>query len=258
MSPGSVSISVDIDHGRYADRPRTPCKEETLTQQSRLDELREFDQAWLAALEQTPLVNLFAGLVGLTRLGERPAPLERLTSVVNRSGEETVALIRRDTTARIEGGLVYWDDPFPGDRTLRTLHLGDREVPMKSGCAPDLFGIAVVLDVPFRVDDTCAATGAPIRVDFVPDDVERVDPSGVVTVLLPPGELQVSISGTFEQINADVCTYQPFFGSAEAAGDWLAGHPGGRVFTVREMFERPWVSYYRDRLRPLIYPSIRV
>jgi len=230
-----------------------------MTEQSRPGELEEFDQAWIAALEQTPLVGLLAGLVGLTRLGERPAPLERLAAIVDRSAAETAALVRRETTARIEGGgLIHWDEPFPGDRALRTLYVGGREVPMKSGCAPDLFGIAAVLDVPFRVEDTCAATGAPIRVDFVPDGFELVDPPEAVTVLLPIGELQASILGTFEQINANVCTYQPFFGSAEAARGWLASHPGGRVFTVGEMFERPWVSYYRDRLRPLIHPSVSV
>src|SRR5262249_55119318 len=75
------------------------------------------------------------------------------------------------------------------------LYVDGREVPMKSGCPPDLFGIAAVLDVPFRVEDTCAATGAPIHVDFVPDGFERVDPPEAVTVLLPIGELQASISG---------------------------------------------------------------
>ncbi len=229
-----------------------------MTEQSRPGELEEFDHAWIAALEQAPLVGLLAGLVGLTRLGERPAPLDRLAAIVDRSAAETAALVRRDTTARIEGGLIHWDEPFPGDRTLRTLYVGGREVPMKSGCAPDLFGIAAVLDVPFRVEDTCAATGAPIRVDFVPDGFERVDPPEAVTVLLPIGELWASISGTFEEINANVCTYQPFFASAEAARGWLASHPGGRAFTVEEMFERPWLSYYRDRLRPLIHPSVRV
>jgi hypothetical protein len=229
-----------------------------MTGASRPDELEDFDQAWVAALEQTPLVALLAGLAGLTRLGERPAPLDRLAAIVDRSAAETEALIRRDTTARIEGGLVYWDEPFPGDRTLRTLYVGDRAVPMKSGCAPDLFGIAAVLDVPFRVEDTCAATGAPISVEFVPGGFERVDPQEAVTVLLATDQVQAAISGTFDQINADVCTYQPFFASAEAAQEWQAGHPGGRVFTVQEMFERPWVSYYGDRLRPLIHPSIRV
>jgi hypothetical protein len=33
-----------------------------------------------------------------------------------------------------------------------------------------------VLDLPFRVEDTCPATGAPIRIEFVPGGVERVDP----------------------------------------------------------------------------------
>jgi alkylmercury lyase len=225
-----------------------------MTGKSLQDGLMEFDQAWLTALEQTPLVGLLAGLTGLTRLGERPAQLDRLAAIVGRSAAQTEELIRRDTTARIEDGLVYWDEPFPGDRTLRTLYISGREVPMKSGCAPDLFGIAAVLDVPFRVEDTCAATGVPIRIDFVPDGFERVDPPSAVTVLLGPGELQASISGTLEQINADVCTYQPFVASAEAAHDWLAAHPGGRVFTVEEMFERPWVSYYRHRLRQIIHP----
>ncbi len=229
-----------------------------MNQQSHPDELREFDQAWLAGLEQTPLVDLFLGLAGLTRFGERPASLDRLAAIMGRSTADTAVLLRRDTTARIDGGLVHWDEPFPGDRTLRTLYVGDREIPMKSGCVPDLFAYAAVLDVPFRVEDTCAATGVPIRVDFVPDGFERVNPPEAVTVLLPTGEVQPSVAGTFEQINANVCAYQPFFASAEAANDWLAGHPGGHVFTVKEMFERPWVSYCRDRLRPLIHLADRV
>src|SRR5262249_21905960 len=196
-----------------------------MTEQSRPGELEDFDQAWMAALKQTPLVGLLAGLVGLTRLGERPVRLERLAAIVDRSAAQTGALVRRDTRARIEGGLIHWDEPFPGDRTLRTLYIGGREVPMKSGCAPDLFGIAAVLDVPFQVEDTCAATGAPIRVDFVPDGFELVDPPEAVTVLLPIGQLQASISGTFEEINANVCTYQPFFASAHAAPGGLASPP---------------------------------
>ena len=43
---------------------------------------------------------------------------------------------------------------------------------MKRGCAPDLPAYAAVVDVPFHVEDTCAATGTPIRIDFVPDGYE--------------------------------------------------------------------------------------
>src|SRR5215831_6248036 len=95
MSPSSVSTQVDIDHDRYAGQRHQPNEEKTMTDQSHPGEPEEFDQGWIAALEQTPLVGLLAGLVGLTRLGERPAPLERLAVIVDRSAAETAALVDR-------------------------------------------------------------------------------------------------------------------------------------------------------------------
>jgi alkylmercury lyase len=112
--------------------------------------------------------------------------------------------------------------------------------------------------VPFRVEDTCATTGAPIRVDFVPDGYRRVDPSATVTLLLPVGQVQHVVGRTFAEVNSGVCTYQPFFASAEAAEPMLAAHPGSRVFTVQEMFDRSWYAYLRDNLRPLIHSANRV
>ncbi|MGQ0826539.1 MAG: organomercurial lyase [Actinomycetota bacterium] len=228
-----------------------------MTEQTRVAELEAFDQGWLEVLRPTPFVRLVYGLAGLTRLGERPAPLDRLAAVLGRSVNETTALVRENTTARIEGGLIHWDEPFPGDWIRRMLYVGDREIPMRSGCAPDLPLYAAVLDVPFRVEDTCAATGVPIRVDFVPDSYERVEPPETVTVLLPVGHIQQAAGGTCERINANVCTYQPFFASSHAATGWLRDHPGGRVFTIAEMFERSWYKYFRDNLQPLIHaPSL--
>jgi alkylmercury lyase len=218
-------------------------------------DLEEFDQGWLEVLEQTPFVRLVLGLAGLTRLGERPASLERLATILDRSTIDTVTLIRENTTARIEDGLIHWDDPYPGDRTRRTLYVGGRQVRMKSGCAPDLFLFTAVLDVPFRVEDTCAATGAPIRIDFVPNGYGQVDPPETVTALVPLGRVRQVTGANFEQINTTVCTYQPFFASPKAAQAWLTEHPGGRVFTVQEMFERPWLTYYRENLRPLVHPE---
>jgi hypothetical protein len=228
-----------------------------MTVQTRATELEEFDQGWLAAMEQTPFVRAVIALSGLTRLGERPAPLERLAVIVDRPLEETAALVRREFSARIEGGLIHWEDPYPGDRTRRTVYIGDREVPMGSGCGPDVFTFAAVFDVPFRVEETCPATGTPIRADFVPGGCERVDPPDAVTMLLHPKSFSESIGGHFEEINAKVCSYQPFFASVEAAEPVLAAHPGSRAFTVQEMFERPWFAYYRDNVRPLIHPSDR-
>lgn len=139
------------------------------------------------------------------------------------------------------------------DERVRQQYAGcatDRQVSMGSGCGPDVFTFAAVFDVPFRVEETCPATGTPIRVDFVPGGYERVDPAEAVTVLLHPDDIPTG--GHFEEINATVCTFQPFFASAEAAEPWLAARPGSRAFTVKEMFERPWFAYYRDTLRPLI------
>lgn len=226
-----------------------------MTEQTRVDDLAEFDQGVLEVLQRTPFVRLVYGLSGLTRLGEHPAPLDWLALVLGRSEDETAALVRDNTTADIENGLIHWDDPFPGEHVRRTLYVGDREVPMRSGCAPDLPLHAAVLDVPFRVEDTCPVTGAPIRIDFVPDGYERPDPPTTVTVMLPLGAIRQVTGGSFEQIDTGVCTYQPFFSSAQAAEGWLQANPGGHVFTIAEMFERPWHAYVRDCLRPLIYPA---
>lgn len=223
----------------------------------RTTDLAQFDQGWLAAMEQTPFVKAIIALSGLTRLGERPASVQRLATILNLSDSETAALVRQEFTARIENGLIHWDDPYPGDQIRRVVHLGDRQVPMSSGCGPDVFTFAAVLDVPFRVEETCPTTGTPIRIDFVPGGVERVDPPEAVTVLLHPQDFSDSVGGHFDEINATVCTYQPFFASAEAAKPALAARPGSRAFTVQEMLERPWFSYYRDTLRPLIHPTTR-
>jgi hypothetical protein len=215
--------------------------------------LEEFDQGWVAALESTPFARLIVGLAGRTRLGERPAPLTRLAALVGRPAAETEALVREATSAHVEGESVHWDDPFPGEHVRRTLYVGGREIPMRSGCAPDLFVFAAVLDVPFHVEETCAVTGRPIRVDFAPDGCERVDPPETVSVLMPVGRLQESTTGLLEDIDTRVCAHQPFLASAQAADPLLAAHPGSRAFTVREMFERPFVAHYRDHLRPLIH-----
>jgi alkylmercury lyase len=210
-------------------------------------DLAAFDQGWFAAMEQTPFVRAIIALSGLTRLGEHPASLQRLAATIDRPVDETAALVRREFVARIEDGLIYWDDPYPGEHTRRLVHIGNRTIAMGSGCGPDVFTFAAVLDVPFRVEETCPATGTPIRVDFVPGGYERVDPPEAVTVLLHPEDFSGSIGGHFDEINASVCTYQPFFASAEAAEPALVARPGSRAFTVQEMFERPWFTHYRDR-----------
>jgi hypothetical protein len=73
--------------------------------------LEEFDRGWLAAIEQTPAALVIIAMGGLTRLGLRPAPLDRLARVLDRAVAETTALVRENTTARLQDGLIHWDDP---------------------------------------------------------------------------------------------------------------------------------------------------
>ncbi|HEX5116329.1 MAG TPA: organomercurial lyase [Pseudonocardiaceae bacterium] len=217
--------------------------------------LAEFDRAWRDAIEQIPLARLATTLGGLTRLGERPASLTRLAAIIDMSTTDTLRLLRQNPSVHIDGDAIRWEPVFPGDQTRRTLYVGDREIPMRSGCAPDLFVYAAVLDVLFRVEETCPATGRAIHVELVPDGYRRVDPPETVTVLLPPQRLRAAGGGIFAEINDDVCAYQPFFSSAQAARSVLAAVPGSRTFTVAEMLDRPFVGYLRDRLRPLIHPA---
>ena len=112
--------------------------------------------------------------------------------------------------------------------------------------------VAAVLDVPFRVEDTCPVTGAPIRIAFAPGSVKRVDPPETVVAMLSPEQANTFAEMEIEQINTDLCVQQPFFSSAEAARGWLGNHPGARVFPVQEMVHRPFIMHVRDTWRPRI------
>jgi hypothetical protein len=228
-----------------------------MTARTELAELGAFDQGWLEVLQRTPFVRLVYGLGGLTRLGERPVHVDRLALVPGRSLDETTTLVQENTSAGIEDGLIWWDDPFPGDQVRRMLYVGDddRPVPMKSGCAPDLTLYAGVLDVPFRVEDTCAAAGVLIRIDFIPDGVERVDPphhgrAAAPRRAHPRRDRRQLRAGQRQRVHL------PAVRLGRGSRGMAHATPGGRVFTVAEMFEPPWYRYFRDDLRPFIHPPV--
>ncbi|WP_199434728.1 hypothetical protein [Qaidamihabitans albus] len=53
-----------------------------MAEQAKPAGLEEFDRGWLEAFEGAPFRAAHFGLVGLTRLGEHPAELERLAAIV--------------------------------------------------------------------------------------------------------------------------------------------------------------------------------
>jgi hypothetical protein len=207
----------------------------------------DFDRAWVDDVAQVKWLEAAYALIGLTRLGERPTTVKQLAAALEVPEDEAIKLAWRASRVRPQDGQLRLDMPWPGASPRRRLVIGDREMPV-SGCAPDLFAVAAVLDVPFRADDTCPTTGTPIQVWFTPGGVKEAEPPEAVVVLLAPGQLGQLTEMEVEQINTDVCVQQPFFSSAQAAQGWLDGHHGGRVFTVTETTARPFLAYMRDTL----------
>jgi len=73
--------------------------------------------------------------------------------------------------------------------------------------------------------------------------------------LLNPQWLDLSVfqeDRGIDRIDADFCVQQPFFASYDAAQGWLADHPGGRVFPVREAWDLSFFNERRDALRSLL------
>lgn len=213
----------------------------------------DFNRKWLEILTQFTWIKATYALIGLTRLGERPTTVQRLAAALDRPEQEAIALAWQASRVRPDGqGRLHLDAPFGGGGpSRRTVYVDGRKIPV-SGCGPDLFPAAVVLDVPFRVEDTCQVTGTPIRIEFSPAGVERVDPPEAVVAMISPDVAGRYDQADIEQVNREVCSQQPFFASAQVAQDWLAAHPGGRVIAVRDVLDLPLFAHVRDTWRPQI------
>jgi alkylmercury lyase len=61
-----------------------------------------------------------------------------------------------------------------------------------------------------------------------------VEPPGTVIAVISPLAPQLQQLSSREQADADICSQQLFFASADAAANWLAQHPGGRIFPISE------------------------
>jgi hypothetical protein len=72
-----------------------------------------------------------------------------------------------------------------------------------TGCAPDVFLYAPLVRPSLRVEDTCPATGPPVRIVFTPRGVESVHPAGAVVPVPSPQDVdRVEGMGT-ESCDAD-------------------------------------------------------
>jgi alkylmercury lyase len=199
-------------------------------------------------------------LIGLTNFGERPVPSTRLAEVLGWPVSGAEALARQGGFGtRVEDGLITVNPERAPSAPRRQLQIGDRRFGV-TGCAPDVFLYAPLVRPSLQVEDTCPATGTPIRIVFTPSQVEHVDPSGAVVPMPHPQELDQPESGfDVEECRTDLdgnlCSQCPFYSSAEAAQGWLADHPGGRVFPVREAWDLSFLRDWRDRMPALLNPG---
>lgn len=199
-----------------------------------------------------------AALIGLTNYGERPVPSTRLAEVLGWTVSEAEALARQGgwPGTRVEDGLITVSPERVPSTPRRQLQIGDRRFGV-TGCAPDIFLYAPLVRPSLQVEETYPVTGNPIRVVFTPRDVEHVEPAGAVVAMPDPQELDQPESGfDVEECKTDLdgglCSQCPFYSSAEAAQGWLAAHPGGRVFPVRQAWDLSFLRDWRDRMPALL------
>jgi len=214
---------------------------------------------WATTTE--PLTFGYA-VIGLTNFGQRPVEITRLAEVLDVPVNQAEARAREWggwPGTRVENGVITVNPERAKSASRRQLQIVDRRVGV-SGCAPDIFLYAPLLRPSVQVEETCPATGTPIRLVFTPSRVEHVEPAGAVLPLPGPGSPLYSCAeaaSNGEQVDADacdasLCSQAPLFSSAGAAQGWLGAHPGGRVFPIREAWDLSAYRDYRDRMSALL------
>jgi alkylmercury lyase len=168
---------------------------------------------------------LFRHLILLLAEGQPISP-ERIAGVLGRPREEAVAVLRQlpslewDEAGNIVGaGLTLRPTPHRFEIDGRTLF---------TWCALDALMFPGLIGQTVQVESPCAATGAPVRVTVTPEGVTQVEPPEAVVSLVAP-EASPDVRRAF-------CDYVNFFRSAEAAGEWLASHPGATTLPVAEAY----------------------
>lgn len=216
--------------------------------------LADFLAGWNRTLREYVQPEGFA-LIGLTNYAERPVAISRLAEVLGVSVVEAETLARHLVWpgVRVDNGLIT----VKPDRLLltprRRLVIGDRRFGV-TGCAPDVFLYAPLVRPSLQVEEICPATGTLIRIAFTPNGVDSVDPASAVVPVPAPQEVEaVEGMGTAScQADATLCAECPFYSSAEAARGWLAAHPGGRIFPVREAWDLSVHREWRARMSALL------
>lgn len=210
---------------------------------------------WHTWIKRNKWINVTCAVAGLTNLGEHPVQSTRLAEILGKDVREAEALARQWgwPGTRVENGLISVDPERAKAAPRRQVRIGHRQFGV-TGCAPDVFLYAPLARPSLQLEETCPTTGTLIRLEFTPDRVVRVEPTSTVVPISPQWLDQIDGMPIedIEDIDANVCVQGPFFSSAEAAQGWLAAHPGGGAFPVREVWDHSAMSDYRDSMVALL------
>jgi alkylmercury lyase len=139
--------------------------------------LAGFLAGWDKRLLENEQLPVGVAVLAVTNFGERPVASTYLAEVLGLPVSETEARAQGHCTTgtRIEDGLIrvqdglitYMNPESAKSAPRRQLQIGDRRVGM-TGCAPDVFLYAPLIRPTLQVEETCPATGTPIRIVFTP------------------------------------------------------------------------------------------
>jgi alkylmercury lyase len=96
-------------------------------------------------------------------------------------------------------------------------------------CAWDTLFLPQIIGVAGEVGSTCPVSGDSIRLLVTPYGVEAADPASTVISFVTPRQADIR-----EDVILNFCHHVHFFRSGEAAGSWIAKHPGARLLTLDE------------------------
>jgi alkylmercury lyase len=180
-----------------------------------------------AQLESWPLPGLVPVLARLLAEGE-PVTIEEVSAAGGWTPDQVApALDRhpgvdREADGRIAGfGLTL--HPTPHTFTFE-------DTTVYGFCASDALEFPVLLGRPGHVASPCPTTGQIIHIDLTPHRVVHIDPPGAMVSKLRPAVAA-------NDVRSELCALGHFFADAQAAADWLARYPQGRVVPVADDFE---------------------
>jgi alkylmercury lyase len=216
-------------------------------------DLADFLAGWRTRIEESRHVYVTLAVIGLTNFGEHPVQSTRLAEILGRPvGEaETLAQQWGWPGTRVEDGLISVDPERAKAAPRRQARIGRRQFGV-TGCALDVLLYAPLVRPSLQMEETCPTTGTPIRLEFTPERVVRVEPAGTVVPIPNPQSLDQIEGMPIEDVDANVCVQGPFFSSSEAAQGWLAANPGGCLFPVREAWDLSPLREIRERLWALL------